>query len=293
MRDQAVKLRELARQPSRAAVAGLPGMARSPRVIALTSGKGGVGKTNLTINLALSLAQRGKRVLVMDADLGLANVTVALGLHAPYSVMDVLSGARSLAEVMLEGPEGIRIIPGGNGVAELADLGDAARERLLGAFQRAALDADFVLIDTAAGISKNVLSFALAADTVLVVTVPEPPAMADAYGIIKALYASNPGVDVRLVVNRVRRDYEAKAVHDKLGLVVKRFLSANLQCLGAIREDTAVSNAVREQKALVLCYPDSNAAAGVREICAKLLQGQDAGRGGLRGFLERLAGWFH
>jgi flagellar biosynthesis protein FlhG len=210
-----------------------------------------------------------------------------------HTVSDVVAGACSLSDIIVEGPEGIRIIPGGSGVSELADLSDEARERLLVSFTHVSRDADFVLIDTAAGISKNVLSFALAADTVIVVTVPEPPAIADAYGIIKALYASNPRVDIRLVVNRTTRDYEAKAVFDKLDLVVRRFLSANLRCLGSIREDALVGRSVREQRPFLVGYPKCAAAAGIERMLPALLDGDGAPRSSFRGFLERLVGWFH
>lgn len=267
------------------------GAGDSLRILAITSGKGGVGKTNFTINFALALLERGVRVAVLDADLGLANVNVALGMAVRSSLHDVIRGEKTLAEVMLEGPGGLRVIPGGSGVAELANLGDDGRRRLLGQLRELASMADVLLIDTAAGLSKNVLAFAAAAETVIVVTVPEPPAIADAYGVMKALLTGRRDADVRLVVNRTLRAFEGKAVFDKLDLVVRRFLGVRIRSLGQIPDDEVVPACVRLQRPFLLEAPASPASQAVRRLAGEFLRGRGAGRG-LGGFLERFLGWF-
>jgi len=292
--DQALELRRLAADRRSRVVSEVSGPEAAPeklRIVAVASGKGGVGKTSFTINFALALAQKGQRVAVLDADLGMANVNVALGMAVRASLHEVVRGERTMSEVMVEGPEGIQVIPGGSGVQELADLGEEGRAHLLAGLEELAHHADVLVVDTAAGISRNVLAFACAADTVVVVTVPEPPAIADAYGVIKALLHSKPGADVRLVVNRTMGPFEGKAVFEKLDLVVQRFLGARLRLFGQIPDDEVVPGSIRLQRPFLLAEPGAPSSRAVRRLAAEFL-GESAGGGGLAGFLDRLVGWF-
>ncbi len=292
--DQALKLREMAAQNRATRVSGPP-PAPSPetplRILAVTSGKGGVGKTSFSINFALALRSLGKRVALLDADLGLANVNVALGLPVRSTLQEVVSGERTMREVAVEGPEGLVLIPGGSGVQELADLDAAGRQRLVSGLSELAGLADILIVDTAAGISRNVLGFALAADTVVVVTVPEPPAIADAYGVIKTLLTEKRDADIRLVVNRTMQPFEGRAVYEKLDLVAQRFLHTRLRSLGAIPDDETVPRCVRQQKAFFLECPGSQPSRAVRRM-AEDLAGEGNGTGGILGFLGRWMRWF-
>lgn len=291
--DQALKLREMAfrlREPLDAHVVTAP--VRTPRVLAVCSGKGGVGKTNFTINFGLALAARGRRVVVLDADLGCANVNVALGMSVRATLADVVRGERGIGEIVVEGPGGLLVVPGGSGVHELANLSGAGLDRLVGGLGELASMGDVLLIDTAAGISKSVVSFAQAADTVLVVTVPEPPAIADAYGMIKVLLSGQRGADVRLVVNRTLRMFEGRSVHEKLDLVVQRFLGARVKLFGQVPDDEVVPQCVRLQKPFLLQCPDSGGAQAVSRIADDFLAEGAPAKGGVAGFLERLVRWF-
>jgi flagellar biosynthesis protein FlhG len=290
--DQALELRKLAAEKRAALGAVSASSERGMRIVAVTSGKGGVGKTNFTINFGLALVEQGSRVAILDADLGMANINVALGMAVRSSLHDVVLGQRTLTEVMVEGPGGIKIIPGGSGVQELAEIGEKARTRLLEGLTELAEFVDVLLIDTAAGISRNVLGFACAADTVVVVTVPEPPAIADAYGMIKSLLTLKRGADVRLVVNRTMRPFEGKAVYEKLNLVVKRFLGAHITSFGAIPEDDAVPDCVRRQRAFLREDPNSPVSRAVRRLAESYLGDRRVDSGGVSGFLKRLVRWF-
>jgi flagellar biosynthesis protein FlhG len=296
MKDQALKLREIASERKSIQGGMVPNLVgvepAGPRTIAVTSGKGGVGKTSLSINLGLALAAQGKRVILLDADLGLANINVALGLRARYTLQDVLTGQRSIEQILVEGPGGVQIIPGASGIAELANITDSQRERLIGSFSKLARHADVMVIDTSAGLSKNVVSFALLADVVIVVTVPEPPAIADAYGMIKALMQTNPGIDIKLVVNRILSSYEGQAVQDKIGLVVRRFLNGNIDPIGCLRENQLVGDAVRAQKPLFLEHPTSPVAQDVRHLASRLFPEEGRDPGVMKGFIDRLKRWF-
>jgi flagellar biosynthesis protein FlhG len=257
-------------------------------VIAVTSGKGGVGKTSFTINIGLAIAQRGKRVLILDADLGMANVNVAIGVPARYNLFDVILGRKTLREIVVEGPGGLLLVPGGSGIAELANIGEAQRQRLMEQFSGLGDMADIILVDTAAGLSKNVLAFAAAADSVIVVTIPEPPAIADAYAIMKSVFRERPDAEVNLVVNRIQRASEGRAVFDKLSLVVQRFLGKKIQSLGAISDDPHVSEAIRSQKPLLLKFPDAAASKAMKSMVPSLFVELKADEGGIVGFLKRL-----
>jgi len=295
MKDQALKLRELASEHKVTPGLSRPnlvGLSSSPRTVAITSGKGGVGKTNLTINLGLALAEGGRRVTLLDADLGLANINVALGLKVKANLLDVINGLRSIEEIVVDGPGGLKIVPGGSGIAELANISDQQRERLIAGLSRLAKGTDVLLIDTSAGISRNVLAFALLADVVIVVTVPEPPAIADAYGTIKALLTANPGLDIKLVVNRVQSRFEGKAVEDKISLVVRRFLNGRIDPIGCLRDNPVVGDAVRAQKPLMLEYPSANVSVDIKSLVGRLYADSDRSDGVVRGFVDRLRRWF-
>lgn len=274
--DQAARLRELvARGPS-----------GECRVIAVASGKGGVGKTSIVVNLSLALARREKQVMVLDADLGLANVDILLGLVPRWDLSQVVRGEKELKEIVIEGPEGIRLIPGGSGVQELADLTAPQREHLIKSLGQVTEGTDFFLIDTSAGISRNVLSFAAAAGEAIVVTTPEPTAITDAYGLIKGL--SRLKVKLHLLVNRAVTLAEGRETAERLRSTARRFLGLEVSFLGVIPEDRAAGLAVREQKPLLMRYSSSAAARAIEEVADNLLGvPSSSGRGGST-FLQRL-----
>ena len=290
MDDQAAKLRRLVaqtrggREPERLSRAVVP-----TRVIAVTSGKGGVGKTNVTANLALALARRRQRVLVLDADLGLANVDIAMGLLPRYNLAHVLRGELELEDVITIGPLGVHLIASGSGIRELANLSDTARNRLLESLGSLKGEYDWLLIDTSAGLGKNVVGFVMAADEVLVVTTPEPTALADAYSMIKVIFQERPRARVRLVVNMVRDEVEAREVADKITVLAHRFLGATVLPLGHVVRDPRVGEAVREQTPLVLLFPGSPAARCIHVLAGALADGRaPAAHEDLRGFFSRV-----
>lgn len=240
--------------------------------IAVTSGKGGVGKTSLASNLGLALINQGKRVAILDGDLGLANIDVLFQLSPRYNVKHVIEGTKTLREIILEGPMGLSIVPASSGIEALADLSEAERARVV--FQLSSISelADILLIDTAAGISPMVLSFATASDQVIVLTTPDPTAMTDAYATIKVILQRKPAARIRLVVNMVRDAQHAREVASGIASVVQRFLRTEIRCIGYIPADPEVGKALRSQKPFLLTAPTSPAARNVNHLANKLLQ---------------------
>jgi flagellar biosynthesis protein FlhG len=227
------------------------------RVIAVTSGKGGVGKTNVVANLAVVLARRGQRVIVLDADLGLANIDVLLGLNPAYSLLHVLRGERRMVEVAVPGPAGVQVIPAATGIEELTHLD--SEERLLLLDQMDGLEGTFdvLLIDTAAGISSNVLYFNTAAHEIVVMVTPEPTALTDAYALMKVLATRHQLRHFLLLVNQAAGEGEARRTYAQIARVVERFLGVGLEYVGYIPFDDAVRRSVREQVPVVERAPAS------------------------------------
>lgn len=260
------------------------------RVMAITSGKGGVGKTNLAVNLALALADLGQRVIVVDADLGLANVEVLLGVSPPRTLFDCLYRDRDIREVLLPAPGGIHFIAGGAGFLELAFLDRTRWQKLLEALPLLDSLADFVLLDTGAGLSKNVLFFLAAASEVVVVITPEPTSLTDGYSLIKVLDRLKVHREVLLVVNRAVSEREAAATARRMETVVGKFLSLPVTYIGFIPDDGEVARAVKEQRPFYLSNPRSRPSRSVAAVARRLLgmQPEDSGERGVRGFVTRL-----
>ncbi len=242
-----------------------------PKIISIASGKGGVGKTNLAINLAIVYSKMGKKVVVMDGDLGLANVNVVLGIIPKYNLYHVLKGNMALKDIIKETEFGIDIIAGGSGFVQLANLDEKERKRFIEEL-KALYDYDIVIIDTSAGISNNVISFVLAAHETIIITTPEPTAITDAYGIIKAISVESLKVssDLKLVVNRVKSIPEGKKVSDRIISVTGQFLSIKMESLGVIPEDPVVELAVRKQQPFVIAFPNSQATLHVKHIAQRI-----------------------
>ena len=256
--DQATTLRSLVQERRRASV------------IAITSGKGGVGKSNVAVNLAIKLSAAGKRVVLLDADLGLANADVLCNIDLPCNLSHVIARKKELADVMVKAPGGFRLIGGASGLARMADLTDFDRQRIVDALAELEETADIILIDTGAGISPNVLSFTRAADHVLVLTTPEPTAITDAYAVIKVISRSggdghllgHGGADRRisLLVNQARSPGEARVVHERIAKVARQFLGVSVLDAGYLYADEQVPFAVRKRTPFVLAAPKCPAA---------------------------------
>jgi len=261
------------------------------RVIAVTSGKGGVGKTNVTANLAVALAREGRKVMIWDADLGLANIDILLGLKTEFNIHHLLEGKKTLREILVEGPAGIMIMPASSGVQELAHLAEDQKIRLLSELDDFDEELDFLLVDTGAGISSNVMYFNLAVQERIVVVTPEPTSITDAYALIKIMATRYNERKFRILPNMVSGGKEAKAVFSLLAAVADKHLdSISLDYLGYIPRDEKLIQAVLRQKTVIEAFPASSASKNFKETARKLLTPpQDAAlEGGIKFFGRRI-----
>lgn len=278
--DQATTLRSLAAARPRASV------------IAITSGKGGVGKSNIAVNLAIRLAAAHKNVVLLDADLGLANADVLCNIDLPYNLAHVIARKKELGEVLGNAPGGFRMIGGASGLARMADLTDYDRQRVIDAMAELEASADIILVDTGAGISPTVVQFTRSADHVLVVTTPEPTSITDAYAVIKVVCRDGGDRRVSLLVNQVRSQAEARAVYERIARVARNFLGVTVLDGGHCLADENVPMAVRRRTPFVLGAPNCPAAQCVQQLAMRLERGvinpSDAGGG----FFNRMGRWF-
>lgn len=298
MRDQAEKLREIisdikSYSKQSAAINAAP--VAEARVITVTSGKGGVGKTNFTVNLAIKLAQMGKRVIIIDADLGLSNVDVIMGKMSRYNLSDVIKNNKDIMEILEEGPYGVRFISGGSGVQDLIRLNKLQMVDLLMKIGKLDYEADIILIDTGAGLSDSVLNFVYASKEVILVTTPEPTSITDAYALIKTISSKDINKDIKIIVNRVENEAEAYNIFDRLKVVTEKFIGIKLNSLGFIMNDNCVSKSVKIQQPFVLNYTKCEATKNITDIAKILLEAKNAemsGSSSLKLFINKLSNIF-
>jgi flagellar biosynthesis protein FlhG len=305
--DQAEKLREMMKQKEAAEVpvngAGKKGVpteatttangaaSTKTRIIAISSGKGGVGKTNVATSLALAYAKLGKRVVVLDADLGLANVNVVLGVIPKYNLYHLIRNQKTMKDILLDTRYGIQIVAGASGFSKIANLSSDERDRFIRELHELG-NADVIIIDTSAGVSENVLAFVAAADDALIVTTPEPTAITDAYGMIKIIATELDDLDIgiKLVVNRVRSVTEAKKVAERVINIAGQFLNLKVDYLGYVYDDEAVRNAVLRQKPFMVTDPNCRASICINHLVARLENVDYREGSGVSRFLSRLFG---
>lgn len=262
MADEAIYLRQMMenyREPA--------------KVLAVTSGKGGVGKTNISANLAICLAASRKKVLLIDADLSLGNLDIVMGVHSRYNISHLLNGQKSIEEIIYTGPEGLGVIYGASGLEDLANIDEFRRHRLLRELSRLQSNFDVIVVDTAAGISKLVVGFCLAADHVLLVTTPEATAMTDAYAMIKVLVINRFARRISLVVNMAPTIAEGKRAYQQIAGVAKQFLNTQVYNAGVLLRDERLSDAVRLRKPVVLSYPKVRITSSLVALAARLGNG--------------------
>ena len=287
MIDQAERLRELCGQTESSEVS------MNARVIAIASGKGGVGKSNFAVNLAVQMCKLGKKVVIIDADFGLANIEILLGVAPKHSVSDVLVGKVDIEDALTTGPHGCLFLSGGTGLAALNEVSDAQLRRLTNGFLSLDSQADCIIIDTRAGLSNAVINFVKAAEDIIIITTPDPTAIADAYALIKSIKKSMLELEqIKLVVNCASCKDEALDVFNKLSSVSHRFLGIELRLLGFIPYDPFLIKAVRKQKPVSILYPFSESANSINEISAGLLNMESSKKGSIQNFVLKLIGKF-
>ncbi|WP_188068688.1 P-loop NTPase [Brevibacillus brevis] len=282
MRDQAEQLRERMLQNKKT---------RPTRLVTVTSGKGGVGKSNFSLNFGLGLIEKGHKAVLFDLDLGLANLDVLMGITPKKHLFHLLEPDTTVWDIIEHGPGGLEFIAGGSGFTQIMQLDDEKLDRLFSHLDPLQGYADTIIFDTGAGFSKESMRFMLSSDEVILVTTPEPPAITDAYAVIKMLHSRNPAVSIRLVINRASSEREGKMTADKLAMVSKRFLNMDIQSLGYVSDDPYVSKAVKLQRPFLLTYPQSQAARSIRNLVERYLDcpvTTDDSISGLKGFLARL-----
>lgn len=293
--DQADTLRQMAHdvkknQQSDATRPGGLANHRGIRVISVTSGKGGVGKSNVVSNLAIALSAQGKKVLLIDADLGLGNLDVLMGLSPAYNLNHVMSGEKTVLEILIDGPAGIKIIPAGTGVQELTSLGQHEKLKLLDELDMLEEQFDIMIIDTEAGISENVTYFTVAAQEIFVVVTPEPTSITDAYALIKLLATRYSEHHFKVLVNMAKDSEDALEVFRKLANVAGRFLDISLDYLGCVVKDEKVVEAVKRQKAVTELFPDSEASACFTTLARRVIENkrQSGVKGNIQFFFRQL-----
>lgn len=262
---------------------------RDTRIVTVTSGKGGVGKSNFSLNFALALQKRGYSVLLFDADIGMANIDVLLGIPTQYNLLHLLRREKTIWEIIQTGPHGLQFIGGGSGFKDLVRLSEEELEYFAEQIGKLHGQVDFLLFDTGAGLSKETVRFITAAQETIVVTTPEPTSITDAYALIKMVYTMGHQVDFRLIVNRVGDDREGQQTADNIRQVAGKYLGIDLPLLGFVPDDHHVSKAVKRQTALAVAFPDSAAVRGIDRIAAKFLSEETKEtQGDVRSFLHRI-----
>jgi len=300
MKDQAERLREIISsikdykndEKTTGMLTNKPGS----RVIAVTSGKGGVGKTNVTVNLGIKFAQMGLRVVIIDADLGLANVDVVMGKMSKYNLSDVINSNKDVLEILEEGYEGVKFVSGGSGVQDLVKLNKTQLVDLLMKLGKLDEEADLILIDTGAGLSENVISFVHAAREVILVTTPEPTSITDAYALIKTITRKDKTKIIKVIVNRADNASEAFNILDKLNIVTQKFLGVKLQKLGYIMNDTCVIKAVKIQQPFVISFGKCEASRNLNDIALTLMDNKELSSNhvsGIKMFINKLTNLFN
>lgn len=292
--DQADTLRQMARQAKKgnaqeSAKSELVDRDQGIRVISVTSGKGGVGKSNVVSNLAMALSAQGKKVLIIDADLGLGNIDVLLGLTPLYNLNNVLNGERTISEIIVEGPAGIKVIPAGSGVQEFTSLGQHEKLKLLDELDMLEEQFDIMIVDTEAGISENVTYFTVAAQEIIVVVSPEPTSITDVYALIKLLATRYSEHHFKVLVNMAKDSEDALEVFRKLANVAGRFLDISLDYLGCVVKDEKVVEAVKRQRAVYELFPDSEAAYCFSTLAKRVIENtrQTRLKGNIQFFFRR------
>lgn len=282
MLDQAESLRKLANGEP------LVSKRNKTKIITITSGKGGVGKSNFVVNLAINLVKNGKKVLIFDADIGMGNDDVLMGIYPKYSVLDLINGSLAIEDIIVEGPEGIKLLPGGSGLNNIEDLEQTQRELFLRKIEM--LEGfDYIFIDTGAGISRNVLAFISCSDEAILVTTPEPTSLTDGYSLLKAVNHFKIKTKVNIVVNKVLEKKEGQKTFLKLKTAVNRFLALDINYLGYIFDDRKITMSVRNQLPFIIGYPYCDASKCVEEITIKILGNNNYVAGsGAEGLFKRL-----
>jgi flagellar biosynthesis protein FlhG len=263
---------------------------RQAKVLAITSGKGGVGKTNIAANLAVCLSASRKKVLLVDADLSLGNLDVIMNINSKYNISHMITGRKSIEQIIHIGPAGLEIICGASGLEDLTNINEFQRQRLLKDLAKLGSDTDMIVIDTAAGISKSVIGFCLAADHVLVVTTPEATAMTDAYAMIKVLVGNRFAGRISLIVNMAETTAEGKKTYQQIANVVRRFLNTHVYDAGILLRDEQLSSAVRLRKPVVLAHPKARITSSLVALAAKL-SNVSAAQPNDEGFFKKVVDW--
>lgn len=289
MTDQAQSLRQMvsAKAPDHS-VSTAKG---SARIITVTSGKGGVGKSNFTLNFALALKALGRRVLVFDADIGMANIDVLMGVSSRFSLYHLLRKEKSIEDVIQYGPEGLPYIAGGSGIADMISLSEEDLNYFVSQIELISSEMDYIIFDTGAGLSKENMKFITSADHCLVVTTPEPTSITDAYALIKVVHGSDPNVPFTLVVNRAGDEAEARQASDKIILTARRFMDLDIKLLGYVTDDPFVVKSVKRQVPFSLAFPRCEAARDIQRLALRYLAVPSAPESGpltgIKGFMQR------
>lgn len=292
MKDQAEELREIMknRTNSDGSIVDFPEKGtKKTRIICVASGKGGVGKTNVSTNLAIAYSQLGKKVIILDADLGLANVNVIMGIVPKFNLYHVLKKQKTMSEVLLPTEYGVDIVAGASGFSKIANLSDEEMHGFLDEMKELS-HADIIIIDASAGVGKNVISFIEAADDTIIVTTPEPTAITDAYGIIKIAATEIEDIDsnLKLVINRARSVTEARKVAERVISITGQFLNLKVDYLGFVYEDPCVPMAVRKQRPFIALDPKSKPSACIKHIAGRLEDASYKEGSGVEGFFKKL-----
>ncbi len=242
------------------------------KLIAITSGKGGVGKSNFILNLAIAMSIRGKKVLLIDADMNLSNIDVLLGIYPEYTLSNLMDDVITIDQLLVDGPRGIKLLPASSGDLMVMKNVKHYQQALIQVYMDLRKEFDYILIDTGAGISDLTIDFVLSADKVIVITTPEPTAITDAYAMIKVLFYRSKSPDLNLVINMVQTDEEGKTIFNKINLIVQHFLNKSVNHIGSVPLDKSIPESVKEQVPLIIKRPRSIASASIHNIAVSIMK---------------------